>query len=190
MARKGLCLVWKSQILPLIGKPPLLFVFFTAGCIIIDRDRLSWHHTLPNNNTTYLPLKFYQNRCGVISARVRHGMAHAKLGSASTPPKTGYPLVCFNWTRVLGQIVSDHDMIITKHIPVILHTYDKHKKLQQPWNGLQDLPVSWLMLSHPVGPPPPYELLSSAFKTHYKTPPLPNLCLKLCHVYVPEWRPQ
>ncbi len=26
--------------------------------------------------------------------------------------------------------------------------------------------------------------------THYKTPPLRNLCLKLCHVYVPEWRPR
>ncbi len=25
---------------------------------------------------------------------------------------------------------------------------------------------------------------------HYKTPPLQNLCLKLCHVYVPEWRPR
>ena len=26
--------------------------------------------------------------------------------------------------------------------------------------------------------------------THYKTPPLRNLCLELCHVYVPEWRPR
>ncbi len=26
--------------------------------------------------------------------------------------------------------------------------------------------------------------------THYKTPPLRNLCLKLCHVYVTEWRPR
>ncbi len=26
--------------------------------------------------------------------------------------------------------------------------------------------------------------------SYYKTPPLRNLCLKLCHVYVPEWRPQ
>ncbi len=26
--------------------------------------------------------------------------------------------------------------------------------------------------------------------SHYKTPPLRNLCLKLCHVYVPEWRPR
>ncbi len=26
--------------------------------------------------------------------------------------------------------------------------------------------------------------------THYKTPPLRNLCLKLCHVYVPEWSPR
>ena len=25
---------------------------------------------------------------------------------------------------------------------------------------------------------------------NYKTLPLRNLCLKLCHVYVPEWRPQ
>ncbi len=29
-----------------------------------------------------------------------------------------------------------------------------------------------------------------SFLTHYKTPPLRNLCLKLCHVYVPEWRPR
>ena len=26
--------------------------------------------------------------------------------------------------------------------------------------------------------------------SHYKTPPLLNLCLKLCHVYVPGWRPR
>ncbi len=26
-------------------------------------------------------------------------------------------------------------------------------------------------------------------KSHYKTPPLRNLCLKLCHVYVPKRRP-
>ena len=25
--------------------------------------------------------------------------------------------------------------------------------------------------------------------THYKTSPLRNLCLKLCHVYIPKWRP-
>ncbi len=30
----------------------------------------------------------------------------------------------------------------------------------------------------------------SSFMTHYKTPPLRNLCLKSCHVYVPEWRPR
>ena len=28
------------------------------------------------------------------------------------------------------------------------------------------------------------------FLTHYKIPPLRNLCLKLCHVYVPEWMPR
>ncbi len=26
--------------------------------------------------------------------------------------------------------------------------------------------------------------------SHNKTPPLRNLCLELCHVYVPEWRPR
>ena len=28
------------------------------------------------------------------------------------------------------------------------------------------------------------------YPPHYKTPPLRNLCFKLCHVYVPEWRPR
>ncbi len=26
--------------------------------------------------------------------------------------------------------------------------------------------------------------------THYKTPPLQKLCLELCHVFAPEWRPR
>ncbi len=31
---------------------------------------------------------------------------------------------------------------------------------------------------------------SGQCNTQYKTPLLRNLCFKLCHVYVPEWRPR
>ncbi len=57
--------------------------------------------------------------------------------------------------------------------------------------------ISWLVIQYKwiwevenyIHLPFDYRYLPSC-PWHTKTPPLRNLCLESCHVYVPEWRPQ
>ncbi len=122
-----------------------------------------------------------------------------------------YLFYTFKWRgSYLVEVCSKCDGFIQEIIHPYVHLWHK-VQFAEYWNTQREKQATWIITYLFQSCPKKYKekmliknhktynilfskhLLSTnqeSLCTHYKTPPMRNLCLELCHVYVPEWRPR